>query len=41
VVQTEPCEHHTQPPPRYSEASLVRHLVFVINIKGVVEYCIL
>ncbi|WVZ24759.1 hypothetical protein V8G54_003303, partial [Vigna mungo] len=26
VVQTEPCEHHTQPPPRYSEASLVKKL---------------
>ncbi|KAL9328936.1 hypothetical protein ACSQ67_003939 [Phaseolus vulgaris] len=26
VVQTEPLEHHTQPPPRYSEASLVKKL---------------
>ncbi|XP_006601080.1 uncharacterized protein LOC114393389 isoform X5 [Glycine soja] len=26
VVQTEPNQHHTQPPPRYSEASLVKKL---------------
>ncbi|KAI5394002.1 hypothetical protein KIW84_060919 [Lathyrus oleraceus] len=26
LVQTEACQHHTQPPPRYSEASLIKRL---------------
>ncbi|CAK8570116.1 unnamed protein product [Lathyrus sativus] len=26
LVETEACQHHTQPPPRYSEASLIKKL---------------
>lgn len=33
--ETEVSQHHTQPPPRYSEASLVSHFMSIVMLKGV------